>query len=187
MLEKIKNTYKKILKWDNQYSERLFLSESLIFHRKIASFFAHSGDSWFLLAGLFFLWLFSKGQTHTYSALFAGAILIQASFVIALKFLIKRSRPEGNWGSVYRNTDPNSFPSGHAVRVVMLAAMAWGLGLFPLNWVLTLWAPLVSFARVMLGVHFLTDIIAGWALGILLAICILLLQPFFFKFFAFVF
>ena len=183
----LKTILEKIIKSDIQVSEKLFLSESRIVTRKFASFFAHSGDSWFLLAGLFFLWLFSKGQIHTYSALFAGAILIQASFVIALKFLIKRSRPEGDWGSVYRKTDPNSFPSGHAVRVVMLAVMAWRLDIYPLNWILAFWAPLVSFARVMMGVHFLTDIIAGWILGVVLAIGILLLQPFFYRAFPFVF
>jgi len=187
MLEKIKDIFKEIIKWDIQFSERFFLSESRIYQRRIASFFAHSGDSWFLLAGLFIIWILSKGLTHTYSALFAGAIVIQASFIIGLKYLIKRSRPEGNWGSIYRNTDPNSFPSGHAVRVVMLAAMSWGLGIFPLNWILTIWAPLVSFARVMLGVHFLIDIIAGWILGILLAITILTLQPFFIQLFPFIF
>ena len=183
----MKNFYKKVINWDIQFSEKLSLPESSVPVRKIASFFAHSGDSWFLLAGLFVLWLVSKGLTHTYSALFAGAIVIQASFVIALKFLIKRSRPEGNWGSIYRNTDPNSFPSGHAVRVVMLAAMAWGLNLFPLAWILVIWAPLVSIARVSLGVHFLIDIIAGWVLGLFLAFGILSLQSFFFNLIPFVF
>jgi undecaprenyl-diphosphatase len=187
MVKQIKKIITKILEWDVHLSEKVFLPEARIFPRKIASFFAHSGDSWFLLAGLFILWIFFSGLTHKYSALFASAIVIQASLVIAIKFLIKRGRPEGNWGSVYRNTDPNSFPSGHAVRAVMLAGMAWGLNIYPLNWILTIWAPLVSFARVMLGVHFLIDILVGWLLGIGLAVSILLLQPVFYRIFPFVF
>jgi undecaprenyl-diphosphatase len=178
---------KKILDLDQKYSQKLYLPSDRKLLRAAAAFFAHSGDSWFWLAGLFIIWLFSKGQLHTMCALFAGAILVQATLVLAIKFKIKRSRPEGEWGAVYRNTDPHSFPSGHAVRAVMLAALAWGLGLQPLAWILAIWAPLVSLARVSLGVHYLVDILAGWLLGLALAWCVLTAQPLLYRLFPFVF
>lgn len=178
---------KRILDLDQKYSQKLFLPSDKKLLRAAAAFFAHSGDSWFWLAGLFVIWLFSKGQVHTICALFAGAILVQATLVLAIKFKVKRSRPEGEWGAVYRNTDPHSFPSGHAVRAVMLAALAWGLGLQPLAWILTIWAPLVSLARVSLGVHYLVDILAGWLFGILLAWGVISAQPLLYKLFPFVF
>jgi membrane-associated phospholipid phosphatase len=187
MKDSRKNFFSQIFSWDDQMAARIRLGENQILLRKFAAFFAHSGDSWFLLAGLFVLWIFSKGSTHKYAALFAGAIIIQASLVIGIKFLIKRRRPEGEWGSIYRNTDPNSFPSGHAVRVVMLALMAFGLNITPLQCVLMIWAPMVSFARIMLGVHYLTDVLAGWILGAVLAAIILKLQLFFYQMLPFAF
>ena len=178
---------KKLLEIDHQLSAHLQLPGEKAFLRSAAVFFAHSGDSWFWVAGLFIIWLFTKGDWHKYSVLFAGAIIIQASLVLAIKFLIKRQRPEGQWGEIYRKTDPNSFPSGHAVRAVMLAALAWGFHLSPLNWTLTIWAPLVSLARVSLGVHFLVDIVAGWLLGILIAVLFIQATPFFISIFPFAF
>jgi len=177
----------KILNLDHKLSEKLQLKPDQRALRSFAVFFAHSGDSWFWVAGLFIIWLLTRGNLHKFSALFAGAIIIQASLVLAIKFLIKRQRPEGQWGEIYRKTDPNSFPSGHAVRAVMLAALAWGYHLTPLNWILTIWAPLVSLARVSLGVHYLVDILAGWLLGILIAIIFIQTTPFFLSLMPFVF
>ncbi len=174
-------------KLDQDISRRLRLPQGMKTARALAAFLAHSGDSWFWLAGLLVLWLVTSGNAHRISALLAGAIVIQASLVLAIKFLIKRRRPEGEWGAIYRNTDPHSFPSGHAVRAVMLAVMVWGLGIQPLSWLLTFWAPLVSLARVSLGVHYFSDVLAGWLLGILLALGFLAGQPIIYALFPFAF
>lgn len=178
---------KKILKIDRNASRHLLLSEDKEYLRKFAAFFAHSGDSWFLEIGLFLIWILTKGKWHSYSAFFAGAIVIQAVLVIAIKFLIKRRRPEGDWGAVYRNTDPHSFPSGHAVRMIMLSIISFGLGIHLLGWIVLIWGICVSFARVSLGIHYLIDIIAGWLIGIILAKAILAAQPIFYHLFPFAF
>jgi undecaprenyl-diphosphatase len=179
--------FKKIDEIDQKLSQKLRLAQDKKILRAAASFLAHSGDSWFWLAALFIIWIFAKGQTHTLAALFAGAIVFQAALVLVIKFTIKRRRPEGEWGAVYRNADPHSFPSGHAVRAIMLATLAWGLGLSPLCWILTIWAPLVSLARVSLGVHYLSDVVAGWLMGIVLAVIVISAQPLLYQFFPFVF
>jgi hypothetical protein len=57
----------KILEIDQTLSRRLLLSEDKEHMRKFASFFAHSGDSWFLEIGLFLIWIFTKGKWHSYS------------------------------------------------------------------------------------------------------------------------
>lgn len=175
--------FDKLSKLDFSITEKTQLPENKLFLRKFAAFFAHSGDSWFWLAGLLMIWIFSQGRWRQLAAIFAGAILIQATLVILIKFLIRRRRPEGSWGEVYRKTDPHSFPSGHAVRAVMLAIMAWGLQIFPLYWILIFWAPLVSYARVALGLHYVIDVVAGWILGILLAFAILTYYPVFMQWF----
>ena len=176
----MKEYIKRVLEKDISESQRLrSLDEKKTIHT-IASFFAHSGDSWYWLVFLFLVWLFSRSVWHTYSAFLAGSILIQAVLVLGIKFIIKRSRPAGEWGAIYRNSDPHSFPSGHATRAAMLAVIVWGFHLTPLAIILTIWVLLVSFARVILGVHYLSDIFAGWVLGIIFGLCMLLLQPFFY-------
>lgn len=176
-----------ILKIDHKLSARLLIPQENKLLRSAAAFFAHSGDSWFWVVGLFVIWLTSKGFWHVTAALLAGSIVFQACFVLAIKFLIQRRRPEGEWGEIYRKTDPNSFPSGHAVRACMLAVMTWGLHLYPLCWILAIWAPLVSLARVALGVHYLVDVAAGWLLGFLIGITMLQLYPLFVRLLPFAF
>lgn len=177
---------KKMIESDQRLSSSLIFPPENKTLRAAAAFFAHSGDSWFWLAGLFILWLFSRGSLHANAALFAGAIVLQATLVLGIKFLVKRKRPEGEWGAVYRNIDPHSFPSGHAARAIMLAALAWGLNLQPLALILTIWAPLVSLARVGLGVHYLSDVLAGWALGLLLAWGVFIAQPLLYQWFPYI-
>jgi len=126
---------------------------------------AHSGDSWFWLLGLLLIWIFGPGPWKLMAQTLVLALLLTAALVMAIKFSIRRRRPEGNWGNIYRNTDPHSFPSGHAVRAVLLAVMS--VAFLP-PWVtiiLAVWAPLVGLARVAMGVHYFSDVMAGMVLG----------------------
>ena len=179
--------FNKLLEADSHLSSQLRLPENSKVIRAVAAFFAHSGDSWFWLAGLFIVWLIDHGQLHTMSAFLAASILVSAGIVLAVKFSVRRSRPAGEWGAIYRNTDPHSFPSGHAARAVLLAVICWALGLQPLAWILVIWAPLVSIARVMMGVHYLIDVIAGWLLGLIISLLMLALQPWLYSLFPFPF
>lgn len=183
----MKKVVKTLLEKDLLWSTNLRKLDNNKIKHAILGFFAHSGDSWYLLALLFFIWLFSRSAWHTYAAFLAAAILIQATLVLGIKFLIKRSRPSGDWGAIYRNSDPHSFPSGHATRVAMLAVLCWGLNLTGLAVILTIWVFLVSFARVILGVHYISDIVVGWLLGIGLAYMMLLLQPTLYALFPWIF
>ena len=64
---------------------------------------------------------------------------------------------------IYRKTDPHSFPSGHAARAFMIAVLATGLGPGWLAVVLWVWAPLVSVARVAMGVHYVLTYWGDWS------------------------
>jgi membrane-associated phospholipid phosphatase len=48
----------------------------------------------------------------------------------------------------------------------MLATLAVGLGPAWFGAVLVLWAPLVSLARVAMGVHYFSDVVAGVGVGV---------------------
>jgi undecaprenyl-diphosphatase len=132
---------------------------------RIGAFLAHSGDSWFWLLGLLVIWFTGSDAWKARAILLSAAIIVTAVLVLLIKFTVRRSRPEGDWGDVYRKTDPHSFPSGHAARGALIAAMAVGLGPPWFAIATLIWAPLVSLARVAMGVHYLSDIIAGSLLG----------------------
>jgi len=159
-----------ILELDARLSNQMRVAEKPGALRAIAILFAHSGDSWFWGAALILLWVFSNSTWREWEVVeFAGIVLL-AVIVLVIKLRVKRMRPEGEWGMIYRNTDPHSFPSGHAARAFLIAAIAAGLGPAWLAIALWIWAPLVSLARVAMGVHYLSDIAAGAVLGIIVAL-----------------
>jgi undecaprenyl-diphosphatase len=52
----------------------------------------------------------------------------------------------------------------------LIAVLAAGLGPGWLAAVLWIWAPLVSLARVAMGVHYVSDVAAGAALGLIMGV-----------------
>ena len=166
-----------LLDKDWRWSARLRLGPQKSWLRSLAVIFAHSGDSWFWLAGLGLVWLLSKGAWHNRAAITVVTILLLAGGVMAVKVLVRRQRPAGEWGAIYRSIDPHSFPSGHAARAALLAVLACGLGPAWLAPILVVWAPLVSLARVSMGVHYLSDILAGAVLGVGVGSLALAVQP----------
>jgi len=162
-----------LLELDARLSARLRVAERPGVLRSLAILLAHSGDSWFWLIGLSLAWYFGDAAWKQSVQILALGILITAVLVMAIKFTVRRSRPAGKWGAIYRNTDPHSFPSGHAARALMLAVLASGLGPGWFALVLLAWSPLVVLARVAMGLHYLSDVIAGGFLGILIGFGIL--------------
>jgi undecaprenyl-diphosphatase len=98
----------------------------------------------------------------------AGAALLYT----LIKVLVGRPRPQLFPHAV--SAGGSSFPSGHATDSFCLALVAvflvWHLsghrGLTTLAGILLLsYVVLVGLSRVVLGVHYPTDVLAGWALG----------------------
>jgi len=160
----------RLLALDADLSARLRVAEKPGLLRSLAVFLAHSGDSWFWLAGLLLVWLLGSPAWKQRALVLGVGILISAVVVMLIKFTIRRKRPEGEWGGIYRSTDPHSFPSGHAARAFLLAVVATGLGPGWLAAILWIWAPLVALARVAMGVHYLSDIAAGAVLGLMMGV-----------------
>jgi len=178
---------KTLLSLDASLSQRLRLDASHTGLKKLAAFMAHSGDSWFWAAGLGLVWLLTRNDWHNRAALMLIGVVVLAILVLGIKFTIRRKRPEGEWGAIYRNTDPHSFPSGHAARAFMLAVMALSLGPAWFGALLAVWAPLVSLARVSMGVHYLSDIVAGMLVGILAGLVMIWIAPWLIGFVPFIF
>jgi undecaprenyl-diphosphatase len=157
---------KSILELDARLSACMRVAERPGLLRTVCIFLAHSGDSWFWWAGLALMAWLGGTFWQPWAITVLISIVALAVVVLAAKFSIRRRRPEGDWGHFYRSTDPHSFPSGHAARAVLIAVLAIGLGPGWLAILLCIWAPLVALARVAMGVHYASDILAGGILGV---------------------
>jgi len=70
--------------------------------------------------------------------------------------------------------DPFSFPSGHTLHAVAFSMVA--IAFYPmLAWLLVPFTLLVAASRVVLGLHYPSDVLAGTALGALIALGVLAL------------
>lgn len=119
-------------------------------------------------AGLFLL---AQGQRRQ-AAVLVGVVLLSWVSKDTAKALFDRVRPELVSHEVFVHSA--SFPSGHTslatALYLMLAVLASRAGLSPGGRMLTygvaiLLAGLVGFSRVYLGVHWPSDVVAGWCLG----------------------
>lgn len=163
-----KEITEKFLTLDDDLSRKMRVAERPGALRTSAALLAHSGDSWFWGIALVIIWGMGQPEWKTRAAWMLAGILVTGICVFAIKLVVRRGRPEGEWGEIYRRTDPHSFPSGHAARAVMLAVLALLLGPPWLGILLLVWAPMVMLARVAMGVHYVTDVLVGALLGIII-------------------
>lgn len=108
-----------------------------------------------------------------------AALILVGVTVGAGKLLLGRGRPAENVQALH--VGGSSFPSGHTTAAVVLAGVAaWLIGQHTRRLVRRLgqglavvWAVLIGVDRLYLDVHWLTDVLAGWALGTAL-LCLLI-------------
>jgi undecaprenyl-diphosphatase len=189
VLADMKETIQILNKLDVQWTGRIQLRSMDGATWKLAAILSHSGDSWLWATAVGLIWLlsFSYPDLHRLSAILEVSIVIQALSIFVLKRLIHRQRPDGEWGGIYRQIDPHSFPSGHATRAAMLSVLGLAFGPSWLGWLLVIWTPLVCTARVMTGVHYVSDISGGIILGLLLGAAFVAITPLWMQAFPFLF
>jgi membrane-associated phospholipid phosphatase len=109
------------------------------------------------------------------------AIILLSSFAVGmLKHLFALPRPFHIMPqlAVIKVSD-YGFPSGGATNAMLLSCLLLTYGKLRFKWVIALlfWF-FVSLSRLYLGVHFLTDILGGWVLGLSLwAFCVYAFPP----------
>ena len=104
------------------------------------------------------LWLVGDARARPAILVVTATIVVTAITVQSLKWLVRRERPSGERDFLSRHTDPHSFPSGHAARATALTVVGAALG--------PPWAALVAVVRVALGVHYVSDVLVGIAIGV---------------------
>ena len=111
--------------------------------------------------------LASRRRFPLAAVLAATSYLVATLLADALKAATNRPRPSVADPTIHpliAVPGSSSLPSGHAAGA-FAAALAVGLVHPRLRWPLLLLAGLIALSRVWLGVHYLTDVIAGAALG----------------------
>ncbi|MCK6264735.1 phosphatase PAP2 family protein [Vibrio sp. ZSDE26] len=128
---------------------------------------SHSGDGHlYLMLGLTaFFFGGMKGELFFWSVLMAFSIELPIYWL--LKNSVKRRRPEELTPYIAAFITPSdrySLPSGHTAAGFLFASLigAFYPTLLPFAFI---WACLIGASRVLLGVHFLTDIVVGALLG----------------------
>jgi membrane-associated phospholipid phosphatase len=167
----------RVLEADARASAHLRVAERPGRTRRTAILLSHSGDSWYWGLALAAIWLLGGTYWKERAVALFISIGVVAVIVQAIKWLVRRRRPAGEWGAIYRRTDPHSFPSGHAARMAMLTVLCIALGPAWLAVLLILWAPLVAVARVAMGVHYLSDVVAGSLLGLVIGLVLVPAVP----------
>jgi undecaprenyl-diphosphatase len=138
---------------------------------------AHSGDSAVLIPVLALLWWLEGFSLRGLSLSLAVGFALSVLATTIVKYAVRRRRPPGEWGAMYRKTDPHSFPSGHASRTVALTVIVLARGLLLPGLLLVGWSLLVGLARILLGVHYLIDVVVGYLLGLALGAAVALWLP----------
>ncbi|QIZ85729.1 phosphatase PAP2 family protein [Bermanella marisrubri] len=128
---------------------------------------SRSGDGYTQIILPLSLFLVAPILAHQFILLVLTAFAIERPLYFVLKNILKRRRPPEvvpDFTSIIRASDQFSFPSGHTMAAFLLAGLC--VSQFgAVAWPIYIWASLVGFSRVMLGVHFPSDILAGACLG----------------------
>jgi undecaprenyl-diphosphatase len=120
------------------------------------------------------------GETAVYPALRMAAVgLIGVALYKYLKSRLVRERPYISLAGIVPGTgalDRYSFPSGHTLHAVSFTTLA--VRDFPeLAWLLVPFAALIAASRVVLGLHYPSDVAAGALVGAALATLSMVLVP----------
>ena len=132
----------------------------------------HSGDRYVVII-LGIILLLIKSLREKYGVKFAIAALSSTALYQIMKYIFQRPRPDLALRLIEQGG--YSFPSGHSMNCLvsygiliylllrycenrrLAKLLSFGLGLLTI---------LIGFSRVYVGVHYPTDIIGGWSLGI---------------------
>lgn len=155
---------KRYLSWEADLSARCVLPQGSR-GRWFAALGAHLGDGllWAVIGLVLAIWGSPLARGVTVVA--AAAVLLAAGIVTAVKYTVRRRRPWEQPRFYAVKHDRYSFPSGHATRMAAIAAVLAHYAL-PVAIAGYLLATVVAFCRVLVGVHYVSDVVVGTLIGL---------------------
>jgi len=169
-----------IVQLDRLVNEKVGLLQSPAMD-KIMLFITNIGGALVMtiLSVILFALLAYKKKWHK-AALFVLSMVGGVVLELVVKLIIQRSRPS----NALATTTSYSFPSGHSATALIFFLMLaycfkddiknkfWKCAFIATNIILIL---LIGFSRIYLRVHWLSDVIGGFALGLLWLILLILI------------
>ena len=158
--------------WDVETFSRIVSRPSDCQLLKIARWVSRTGDGYLYPLVPLVIALAGFSQPLIFLKMALAAFGIERVIYLLAKNSFKRRRPANilpGYHSIIIASDEFSFPSGHssaAFLMVTLIVVTYGAQAS----ILYLWAGSVACSRVLLGVHFPTDIIVGATLGASIAV-----------------
>ena len=128
---------------------------------------SRSGDGYAQCLAPALVWSFESVLAPTYFVALGTAMIIERATYFVMKNTLKRLRPadfRSNIRSLVTASDKFSFPSGHtsaAFCFSVITVLVFG----GLSGLMLAWAIVVGLSRVLVGVHFPGDIMAGALMG----------------------
>jgi len=169
MIQIVNGTVPYLDKWTRELVERVDGSIVYQFFRGVTEMGSGEFLTPFVIVMAIVLGLWFKNWTVP--LLFAGGTYLSHLFNIFIKSVVERERPSI---SVVANAEGYSFPSGHA----MISIVCYGLLAFFLTQRMksqrailitqiffSLIVFLIGISRYFINVHYLTDVVAGFAIG----------------------
>ncbi len=156
---------------DTQLFRWLF-AKTASYEGRLIRWISKTGDGhlYLVIGGL--LWAFEPqhGSLFMYTALLAYSL--EVPVYVVLKKAFKRTRPCDLMTHLRAHVKPSdkfSLPSGHTAAAFLMASLlSW---FYPIVAVpVFIWASMVGLSRVLLGVHYPGDILAGALLGLTISL-----------------
>jgi undecaprenyl-diphosphatase len=164
--------FHRLRRWDLILTAALALPMSSRW-RWLPAIGAHLGDGplWFVLSAILLVWGVKSVRGITLIALIA--VLASTGVSTVIKYIVRRRRPQELTAFYTVKHDRYSFPSGHATRMGAIAVVVGHFvpTLAPISYAL---AAIVAVCRVIVGVHYVSDVAIGLLIGVSGAISMLM-------------
>ena len=170
---KLYNLQKRVLHWDTRMCLRVNLLSQLKFFAQFFKTISRLGDGWFwaIATVIMLMSLVLQGMAASVVAIKVVAVLVTSFCGYLLYKYLKvhtvRPRPYQVHQTITlgeRPLDVFSFPSGHTLQAVLFTIMI-GHQVPMMLWVLLPFTLLIALSRLVLGLHYPTDVLVGAGIG----------------------